>query len=244
MPRRPLRVVSTAAVLGGVAVTLAIVARVWTSQDEPDAAFVSGSVSPFRASSDVASGVAMRIKARRWEGGSPNHREIAMRRQKTPSLSNMKDQYFILWARSPRVKQWYPINIVSGSEAAKNLNSAKDNNIAKAVGADKLLEGQLVKAIGMNLYNQKDEVKKQAIQMHPQLKHAAEIQYGYKEIWNNTNFNDDPGPFLLLKNISLIPPEEELRNLLDDAGDVITNASSAISQAGDNIKGFFSGASG
>merc|ERR1740138_548645 len=91
----------------------------------------------------------------------------------------------------------------------------------------------------MNLYKQKDEVEKQAVNMHQKLKHASEIEYGFKEILNNTEFNENPGPFMSLVNITLIPPEKELRTVFDDAGDAVSEAGSSISKVGDNIKGFF-----
>lgn len=192
-------------------------------------------------SPEVVSGVTMQIKARRWSNGIPDKAEIARRRVTFPSLNNMKDQYFILWIRSQRVKYWFPINIISGSEAAKNLKGFKENDVAKAVGADRLADYQLVRAIGMNIYGQADEVNKQALQMHPRLKYAKVLQYGYKEIPNNTEFNENPSKFLGLENISTIPPEAELRNVLDDAGDAVSRAGSTITKASDNIKGFLSG---
>jgi len=163
-----------------------------------------------------------------------------MRRATYPKLTNMKDQYFIIWTRSNRVKQWQPINIISGSEAAKNLKKVTENDIAKAVGVSGLAEGQIVKAIGMSLYEKKDEVEKEAKKMHPRLNYATELTYGFKEITNNTNFNKNPGPFLQPSNISIIPPEAELRNLLDEAKDFTDKAGANFAKVGDNVKGFFS----
>eukprot|EP00401_Gymnodinium_catenatum_P069815 CAMPEP_0117499152 /NCGR_PEP_ID=MMETSP0784-20121206/22093_1 /TAXON_ID=39447 /ORGANISM="" /LENGTH=154 /DNA_ID=CAMNT_0005294281 /DNA_START=19 /DNA_END=483 /DNA_ORIENTATION=- len=151
----------------------------------------------------------------------------------------MKDQYFIIWVRSNRIRQWYPMNIISGSEASKTLKNVKENKLAQAVGGDRLADYQIVKAIGMSLYQQKDEVVKQAINMHPRLKFAAGLEYGYKEIVDNAQFNENPANAMTQVNISMIPPEEELRNLLDDAGDAFSKAGSALSSIGDNIKGFF-----
>merc|ERR1712039_631801 len=105
---------------------------------------------------DVASGVAMRVRSTKWRGGMPNVAEIARRKVSFPSLNNMKDQYFILWARSKKVRNWCPVNIVSGSEAAKNLKGVAKNDIAKAVGFDSLADYQVVRAIGLNLYKQID----------------------------------------------------------------------------------------
>merc|ERR1712039_1049136 len=159
-------------------------------------------------------------------------------KQQMPTVSNMKDVYYILWVRSPRVKQWYAINIVSGTEASKSLKEFTDNDVAKAVGANKLADYQIVRALGMNIYGQKEEVTKQAIQMHPGLKYAKELQFGYKEIVNNTAFNNKPVDIMNSNNISLIPPEEELKNILDQAGDAFNSTSTAVTKVGDNIKGF------
>jgi len=236
---RPLRAASVVVILGGVAATLAALAAAG------GVSFCGGGPPQPRAGVPTApSGVAMQGKSGRWTGGRPNLGEIARRKMQFPSLNNLKDQYFILWVRSQKVKQWYPLNIISGSEAAKNLKNVGQNEVAKAVGINRLADYQVVRAIGMNLYKQEDEAKKQALNMHKQLQHAKELQWGYKEILNNTQFNDNPSKFLQMTNISMIPPEKELRNLLDDAGDAIGNAGTSITEASDNIKGFFSGIGG
>lgn len=160
-----------------------------------------------------------------------------------PTLNNMKDQYYILFVRSVKVRSWYPLNIISGSEAAKTLKNVKDNQLAQAVGGDRLAKYQMERAIGMQIYGNKDEVKKQSLNMHSNLRFASDLQYGYKEILNNTKFNDNPREFMMLDNITTLPPEEELRNLLDDAGEAVQSAGDSISKVGDNIKGFFSSGS-
>eukprot|EP00437_Effrenium_voratum_P040900 CAMPEP_0181472090 /NCGR_PEP_ID=MMETSP1110-20121109/39416_1 /TAXON_ID=174948 /ORGANISM="Symbiodinium sp., Strain CCMP421" /LENGTH=180 /DNA_ID=CAMNT_0023597139 /DNA_START=99 /DNA_END=641 /DNA_ORIENTATION=- len=177
-----------------------------------------------------------------WQGGRPNKQMIKARKMQMPSLNNLKDQYFIIYCRSPSIKQWCPMNIVSGSEALKSLKGATDNQIAKTIGADKFAEGQIVKAVGMNLYKQRDEITEQAKKMHKGLRYTENLQFGYKEIMNNTIFNDNPGQFLDMTGIVLIPPEEELRNLLDAAGETLGEAGEQISKVGDNVKGFFGGA--
>jgi len=238
--RRPLRLLSAAVILGGC--VAAVAALTLGSEDQDDYVFVGGSRGLLsRRSPDVAMG----IKSGRWQCGIPDSREIARRRVQFPSLNNMKDNYYIIYTRSPKIKDWQPINIISGSEAAKTLKGFKENDIAKAVGADKLADYQTVRALGMNIYQQKDEIKKQALGMHPNLRFCKEeYQWGYKEILNNTEFNENPGPFMNKVNISLIPPEEELRNVLDEIGDAAGGATKQLTQASDNIKGFFSGMGG
>lgn len=182
----------------------------------------------------------MHYKSRtRNSDGSPNMKLMSSMKISKPTVNNMKDQYFILWARSSKVKNWHPINIVSGSEAAKTMKNVGNSAIGKALGGDKLARDQLVKALGMNLYAKREEVETEAKKMHPSLKYAQTIQFGFKEILNNTKFNEAPFDFLFTTNVSLIPPEEELRNLVDDAGEVISEAGSKISEVGDTIKGFF-----
>eukprot|EP00438_Fugacium_kawagutii_P028946 Skav223611 [mRNA] locus=scaffold1522:53567:57452:- [translate_table: standard] len=51
--------------------------------------------------------------SRMWTGGRPNKAMIKASRMRMPSLNNLKDQYFIIYARSPAVKQWCPMNIVN-----------------------------------------------------------------------------------------------------------------------------------
>lgn len=241
--RRPLRLLSAAAVVAGLATLTLVLLSVVVPTDSSADAFCGSTGTPcLRASSlDMAGGVAMEVKSGRWSAGMPNVGEISRRKVTMPSLQNLKDQYFIVWVRSKMIKQWYPFNIISGAEAAKQLKSVAKNDIAKAVGVDKLADFQVVKAIGMSLYKQKDEVKKQALKMHPSLQYAAEVEYGYKEILNNTEFNKNPNPFMQSVNISKIPPEDELRNLLDDAADAAGKVGESITKASDNVKGFFSG---
>jgi len=258
---RQLRLSSVAVMVAGCAATAA-----WLLQGQPSSAapatedfapaFLVTTVFPQAAGADGQMGrsllaardsperagkVVMHLKSGRWNGGVPNKQEIERRRVQTPQVNNMKDQYFIIWVRSQMVRQWHPINIISGSEAAKTLKNVKESSVAKAVGGDKLADYQIVRAIGMQLYEQKDEVKKQAVNMHPSLSYAKNFEYGYKEILNNTKFNDNPGEDMQQVNISLIPPEAELRNLLDDAGDAFKGASDGVAKVGDNIKGFLSG---
>eukprot|EP00440_Ansanella_granifera_P003120 gb/GFBE01003401.1/.p1 GENE.gb/GFBE01003401.1/~~gb/GFBE01003401.1/.p1 ORF type:complete len:256 (+),score=79.64 gb/GFBE01003401.1/:1-768(+) len=236
---RPMRSRSAGLLVAGVGAAMLAVSS-WTGPTQTDATFCGG-VSPRLRSTlpELSGGVAMEVKSGRWQAGQPNHQEIAARKMSFPSLSNVKDQYFIIYSRSPKIKQWYPINIISGSEAAKAMKSATDNDIAKTLGADKLADYQIVKAIGMQLYKQKDEVKKNAVGMHAPLKYTSELQYGYKEITDNEKFNENPGPFMSLKNINLIPPEEELKNILDSAGEAVGTAGESVSKVSDNIKGFF-----
>ncbi|CAE7517668.1 HHL1 [Symbiodinium natans] len=226
--RRPLRPLSTTVVCATLAGLFG-------------AAFVGGGAPTLRDTApDVEGCVTMGTRSRTWQGGRPNKAMIRSRKGKMPSVNNMKDTYFIVYCRSPKIKEWKPLNIVSGSEAMKTLKSATDNKIAKTVGVDKLAEGQVVKGIGMQLYKQKDEILDQARQMHPSIKYTENVQFGFKEIKNNTVFNDNPGQFMDMRNIELIPPEEELRNLLDDAGEAVEEVQSQVSKVGDQVKGFFS----
>lgn len=217
----------------GLLVTLACSLAVWK------VAFCGGNLPQLNTPPVVDSKVTRGLRSGLWQGGSPNVGEIARRKMQMPSVNNMKDTYYIIWARSTVVRYWHPINIISGAEAMKNLKGAKENDVAKAVGVDKIADWQIVRSIGMQLYEQKDEVKKNAVKMHPNLKFAKELSFGFKEITNNTKFNDNPGKFMTFRNIQKIPPEKELRNLLDDAGDAAKDVGGNIAKVGDNIKGFF-----
>lgn len=158
-----------------------------------------------------------------------------------PQVQNLKDQYIVLFIRSSKIKRWCPLNIISGSDAIKNLKSFTDNDFAKALGGDKLADWQMARAIGMTLYKQQDEVKKQAKKMHPELNYAKEFEFGFKEIMDNAKFNKNPSDLMINANVTVLPPEEELRNLLDDAGDAVANAGDTFTKASDNLKGFLGG---
>jgi len=192
-----------------------------------------------------APAVTMNVRSRMYnKGQNPNFAAIQARKMKKPSVTNMKDQYYIIWVRSKKVKQWKAINIISGAEMMKNMKKMGENEMAKAVGVGQLANWQLVRSIGLQLYQQKDEVNKNAVEMHPMLKSAnGSLEYGYKEILDNVDFNKSPYDYLKNVNISLIPPEDELRNILDDAGDAVKDAGTSISKVGDSVKGFFGGLS-
>jgi len=242
--RRPLRSLALAAgALAGLAALVQAGSNLLSLGSSGDAAaFCGGTGCSLRPGDvDVAGGVAMNLKSRTWSQGIPNKGMMMQKKFQMPSVSNMKDSYYVLWVRSKKVKQWKAINIVSGTEAQKGLKDATDNDLAKAVGADKLADSQIVRALGMNIYGQKEEVTKQAIQMHPSLKFASELQFGYKEIQNNTAFNEKPDELMNTLNISVIPPEEELKNIIDKAGETINATATSVSKVGDNIKGFLNG---
>eukprot|EP00933_Yihiella_yeosuensis_P072027 TRINITY_DN80313_c0_g1_i1.p1 TRINITY_DN80313_c0_g1~~TRINITY_DN80313_c0_g1_i1.p1 ORF type:complete len:271 (+),score=69.78 TRINITY_DN80313_c0_g1_i1:40-813(+) len=237
--RRRLGALSVAVLLAGAGAASFVIFNV-VFPGVSEVAFCGGGNPQLRSSlPEMASGVAMQGKGQLWSGGMPNQAEIARRKQSFPSLSNMKDTYYILWCRSAKVKQWHPFNIVSGAEAAKALKGVAENDVAKAVGADKLANYQTVKALGMSIYKNMDDVKKSVFGMHPSLKLASTLQFGYKEIKNNTIFNENPGDDLNFKRVKLIPSEEELRNVLDEAGDAVAKAGDAASQVSEKVKGFF-----
>lgn len=156
-----------------------------------------------------------------------------------PEINNMKDQHYILFVRSMKVKEWLPLNIISGSELVKTMKGVKDNDIAKTIGADKIADGQIIKAIGMSIYNNADDAKKQAIKVHEKLKSAKVLQFGFREISNNAKFNEDPWPFAKPRNVTLIPPEAELKNVMDKAAESMTNMSKGLTTVGDSIKNLF-----
>jgi len=175
---------------------------------------------------------------------SKNNETIASFKAKMPSVQNLKDQYFILFVRSVKVNMWYPINIVSGTEAAKGLQGVKENAVAKAVGIDRLLDNQVIRTLGSSIYKQKDEVIKQARSFHKALKGTDDYMWGYKEIMNNTKFNEKPTELYEMNGILIIPPEEELRNILDTVADASKTTSEAVAKVGDGIKGFLGGLGG
>jgi len=230
---------------GVLVVAAALGAAFWwvatPAEDAVSDAFVGAGAPSAESLGRTDSRVAMGIKSGRYQNGIPNLKVMMSRKVQMPSLNNMKDQYFILFVRSQKVRNWYPMNIISGADAIKTLKGIKDNNFVKALGGDRLAENQILRAIGMNIYGQKDKVVQEARKMHTNLQFSSELDFGFKEITNNTRFNDNPREFMMLNNITAVPPEAELRNLLDDAGDALKDAGESVSKVGDNIKGFLSG---
>lgn len=164
----------------------------------------------------------------------------AFYRQKPMKVPNVKEKYYILWTRSSKIKRWYPFNLISGDQLLKMAKGAEDNEIAQKVGLASLAQGQIIKRIGMQIYEKMDDTKKEVLKMHPVLTSAEGLQFGFREIDDNEAFNENAHTFFLTSNITLIPPESELRNIIDDAGTAITKTKDVLSEAGENLKGFFS----
>mmetsp|Transcript_27280 Transcript_27280/g.50047 ORF Transcript_27280/g.50047 Transcript_27280/m.50047 type:complete len:248 (-) Transcript_27280:50-793(-) len=187
--------------------------------------------------------VALGPKAREWAQGTPNPMLIMNKQrmsQGSPSLQNTKDQYFIMYARSAKVKQWMAFNIISGAEIIKNLKEfTKNNEFIDALGGGRFADWQAQRAIGMQVYKEQDQILESVRNMHAPIRVAKEVEWGYKEIDDNEAFNKDPTKYLGLKNVTKIPPEKELRNVLDDAGDAVSSAASSISSVPDKVKGLF-----
>mmetsp|Transcript_31019 Transcript_31019/g.70961 ORF Transcript_31019/g.70961 Transcript_31019/m.70961 type:complete len:249 (+) Transcript_31019:65-811(+) len=208
-------------------------------------AFVGSSSQPL--SRDISerfdSKVALGPRSRKWTQGTPNPILIMQEKrmqQGMPTLSNAKDQYYIMYARSAKVRQWFAFNIISAADIIKNLKDfAKNNDFVNALGGGKFAEDQAVKAIGMQLYKEQDSILESVRNMHSALNSAKEVEWGYKEIMDNEEFNENPMDFLNLVNVTKIPPEQELRNVLDDAGDALSGAGQAISTVPDKVKGLF-----
>lgn len=190
----------------------------------------------------VVGGYSKKSKPKNRAGATFNGNTLMQWRMKPPSVPNLKDRYFILWVRSTVTRQWKPFNLVSDTQLGKTLETVQKNEVAKAIGVSKLAGDQMVKQIGMSIYKDLPGVKKTVLEMHPTLATTKELQFGYKEIPDNEKFNKEPFKILgSLNNVTIIPPEKELRNLLDDAGEAISSSTGAISKASDNVKSFFSG---
>lgn len=188
-------------------------------------------------------GYSKKSKPKNKAGGTMSGAALQNWRMKPPSVPNTKDRYFLLWARSATVREWKPFNLVSGNQLGKTLESVKENSVAQAVGVSGLAAGQIVKQLGMNIYKNLADVRKQCLEMHPDLGLTKkDLEFGFKEIPDNEQFNKEPFQAMRFRNnITSIPPESELRNLLDDASDAISSTPGLVTQASDNVKNFFSG---
>mmetsp|Transcript_51585 Transcript_51585/g.122741 ORF Transcript_51585/g.122741 Transcript_51585/m.122741 type:complete len:249 (+) Transcript_51585:54-800(+) len=205
-------------------------------------AFVGGSRLPLQPTQEVDSKVAMGTRARRWNMGYPNPALTANRGGGGLPEIPLKDQYYIVYVRSKKIKQWLPFNLVNTADIVKGLKEfAANNEFVKALGGERFAEGQATRALGMQVYKEKDDLLKRVREMHAGKIRAAgdEVEWGYKEISDNAKFNEDPTDFFLLQNITTIPPEKELRNVLDDVGDAAAGAGSALSDVSDKVKGMF-----
>mmetsp|Transcript_10323 Transcript_10323/g.35973 ORF Transcript_10323/g.35973 Transcript_10323/m.35973 type:complete len:191 (-) Transcript_10323:80-652(-) len=130
------------------------------------------------------------------------------RQQMMPDIPiDPENPQFVVFVRSTKVPTWYPLNVVTGGQAAKMLMTASENELGK-----KLYGNQLPKQIGAAIYRDIASIEEMAKKAIPALKSATELKYGFKVL-----DKDDVMASVKPSDVVEIPPEEETKGALAKA---------------------------
>lgn len=139
---------------------------------------------------------------RRFGPGAPQQRNTP---PAFPKLEDDGNPKFVIFARDKLVPLWFPLNIVSGGSLAKIVVSAMGNDWGK-----KMAQGTLTRDLGNAIYKDEKSIRMTAIRIHPVLKSATDLEYGYKIV-----DMDNQRAAFLPSNVTKIPPREELKTVAD-----------------------------
>lgn len=145
-------------------------------------------------------------------------------RQQPPPLPKLEDDgnpKFVIFIREEAVNLWYPLSIITGGTTAKIMVSAKDNFMGKYIYKD-----TIARNIAAVIYRDEKEIKKSALKQFRVLRSASSFRYGYKLVENN-NLRAALAP----SNVVELPPQEELKTVVDKVKDFFGNAASGAKES-------------
>eukprot|EP00271_Cylindrocystis_brebissonii_P018437 TRINITY_DN5213_c0_g1_i1.p1 TRINITY_DN5213_c0_g1~~TRINITY_DN5213_c0_g1_i1.p1 ORF type:complete len:325 (-),score=53.54 TRINITY_DN5213_c0_g1_i1:834-1712(-) len=108
-----------------------------------------------------------------------------------------KTTYFTIFIRGNLLKQWFPLNIVSGGSGATNLMWLMSSDLGK-----KLYQGTLTRVMSQSCYKDADLIIKKAQEVYPELRSQGSFSFGYKVLDKK-----DPKAALTTVNVIQVPPE-------------------------------------
>ncbi|GLJ36717.1 hypothetical protein SUGI_0738980 [Cryptomeria japonica] len=151
-----------------------------------------------------------------------------------PIISKAPDDNprFLVFVRTLKVPRWYPLSIITGGTTAKIMVAAKDTFIGKYI-----YESTLTRNIGTVVYNDEEKIKNAVLTQYPMLKAASGFLYGYKLI-DPVN----PDSSIYPSNVTMIPPKEELKPVVEKVKDYFGNAISGVKESFGNISNLKMGA--
>lgn len=166
--------------------------------------------------------------------GRKSMQEKMYKQRPPPSVPPAEDDNprFVVFIRSKNVPRWYPLNIISGGTTAKIMVAGKDTPVGKF-----LYEGALTRNLAAVVYKDEKEIRKIALKQYPVLKAASELQYGYKLIDPK-----NPNSALYSSDIIKIPPQEELKPVVEKVKDFFGNAMTGVKESFGTISNLDTGA--
>uniref|UniRef100_A0A061S8D6 Metalloendopeptidase family-saccharolysin & thimet oligopeptidase n=1 Tax=Tetraselmis sp. GSL018 TaxID=582737 RepID=A0A061S8D6_9CHLO len=131
----------------------------------------------------------------RQRPGMPNRPQMPP----TPPV-DPENEEFVLFVRSKKLPQWYPLSVVKGGTAANMLVKSMSGNFAKDT-----FKKTLIRNIGQVVYKEREEIETSLREKYPPMKAVKQFEYGFK-IRDKSN----PNSWYIPENILVIPPEDEL----------------------------------
>ncbi|XP_078440832.1 multidrug resistance protein [Wolffia australiana] len=145
-------------------------------------------------------------------------------RQAPPPLPKIEDDgnpRFVIFIRTDKVYLWYPLSVVTGGTTAKIMVAAKDSFIGKYIYKD-----TIARNLAAVIYRDEKSLQKTAFKQFRVLRSATSFRYGYKLVENN-----NLRAALATSDVIELPPEEELKTVVDKVKDFFGDAGKNAKEA-------------
>ncbi|XP_074557087.1 protein HHL1, chloroplastic isoform X2 [Curcuma longa] len=196
-------------------------------QEEPRFFLRSGSPLPYNSSSS-SSKLGQRKTRRsllvveaKGKKGMMSGRQFQRAPPPLPKIEDDGNPRFVIFIRTSNVYLWYPLSIVSGGTTAKIMVAAKDNFLGKYIYKD-----TIARNLAAVIYKDEKEIQKTAFKQFRVLRSATSFRYGYKLVENN-----NLRAAISTNNVIELPPQEELKTVVDKVKDFFGNATTGAKES-------------
>lgn len=158
--------------------------------------------------------------------GKKGMQQRQFQRPPPPALPKLEDDgnpKFVIFIRTSNVSLWYPLSVITGGTTAKIMVAAKDNFLGKYIYKD-----TITRNIAAVIYRDEKEIQKSAIRQYRVLRSATSFRYGYKLVENN-----NVRAALTSTDVIELPPQEELKTVLDKVKDFFGGAKESFGKLTD-----------
>lgn len=165
-------------------------------------------------------GAAMVVEAK----GKRGMQSRQFQRPPPPPLPKIEDDgnpKFVIFIRTANVYLWYPLSLITGGTTAKIMVAAKDNFLGKYIYKD-----TIARNLAAVIYRDEKAIQNTAFKQYRVLRSAKEFRYGYKLVENN-NVRSALSPTDVIE----LPPQEELKTVLDKVKDFFGEAASGAKES-------------
>ncbi|KAJ0976963.1 hypothetical protein J5N97_012437 [Dioscorea zingiberensis] len=190
-----------------------------------DDGFLRGSPLPPRSNGSSRNGGEKRggalvVVAKGKKGMMPRQ----FQRPAPPPLPKIEDDgnpKFVIFIRSSNVYLWYPLSLITGGTTAKIMVAAKDNFLGKYIYKD-----TIARNLAAVIYKDEKEIQKTAFKQFRVLRSATSFRYGYKLVENG-----NVKAALSTSDVIELPPQEELKTVVDKVKDFFGEAASGVKES-------------